>query len=152
MNSTVKIHINFKGREELELILVLNEKKCILKATLRGVGDSYFLNLIENWRQKLKGPLENLPLPIENDSPSLILREALLKAKGQWKDPYQKEKLCNCRNVLTQEIEKAIVSGGARTPEDVSLFTSASTGCGTCRVHVEKILAHRLWNEKKPAS
>lgn len=145
---SIEIQLTFLGKEELSLHLILDQKNHIKESKLKGIGSLSFLKLIEKWRKKLKGHYKKIPLPKGNEPEALILREVLMKARGDWNPPYKKEKLCYCRNVLTFEIDKAIISG-AHTPEKVSLLTGASTGCGTCRVHVEKLLQFRL---KKPSA
>lgn len=147
-SKSIHIKLKIKGREELELSLNLNKKQEILKAELKGIGGPKFLALLETWRAKLKGPLLNLLLPKGTDTHVLLLREALLKAKGKWKLPYTKDRLCECRNIPTEEVERAILSG-AKTLEEVRLWTSASTGCGTCFKHVEKLLSYRLKDFEK---
>lgn len=140
---SIQIKITFLGREELSIHLIVDEQNQIQKSELKGIGSLKFLRLLEAWREKLKGDYKKIPVPLGNEPEALILREALMKVKGEWQYPYQKEKLCYCRNVLTHEIDKAIMSG-AKTPDEVSLLTGASTGCGTCRIHVEKILNFKL--------
>lgn len=143
VTQTLFIQLNFDGREELELLLIIDEKKQILKAQLKGIGGPFFLSLLQKWRPQLKGRLIDLPIPKGKEPHNMILREALLKAKGKWDLPYKEKKLCHCRNVSTKEIEMAILSG-AKTTKEVSFLTSASTGCGTCQKHVQKLLDYKM--------
>ena len=138
-----EISLKVPGREELSLFLETDDSGQIQNSKLRGIGGPSFLNFISEWRIKLQGSLDALELPEENHTGALMLREALLKAKGQWHYPYDEEELCHCRAVPVQKVDAAILVG-AHTPEKVSRMTSASTSCGTCRPDVEAILKHRL--------
>jgi bacterioferritin-associated ferredoxin len=82
-------------------------------------------------------------LPEGNSHTDILLRELILKLRGEWLLPYPHEELCHCRTVPTRIVDQAIIAG-AHTPEAVSRQTSASTACGTCRPDVEKMIAYRL--------
>ncbi|MCX7979207.1 MAG: (2Fe-2S)-binding protein [Bdellovibrionaceae bacterium] len=83
------------------------------------------------------------PLPTGKDHVSILIRELVLKASGQWQFPYAHEELCHCRSVKTKTVDAAIVSG-AHDTDTVSRWTSASTACGTCRADVQRIIDYRL--------
>lgn len=51
----------------------------------------------------------------------------------------RKKLACNCHNVTYGKIYDAVQSG-ARTWEEVSKLTRASTGCGRCREFVEHLV------------
>ena len=131
------------GREEVELTLPEEGAKDLKAARLRAVGSLSFLKKIEEWRGRLSGPLSSLELPEGEDPGDLLLKEVLLKAKGEWAYPYGEDQICHCRAVPTSTVDTAIVCG-AHTPQDVSQQTSASTACGTCRPDVEAIIKYRL--------
>jgi NAD(P)H-nitrite reductase large subunit len=78
----------------------------------------------------------------------LLISEAFEKIKGTFKIPVDDPETCHCRKITTARVDEAIVLG-AHTPERVTKWTTASSGCGTCRPVVEKIIAYRL---KKEAS
>ncbi len=82
-------------------------------------------------------------LPPGNNHSALLLRELILKIRGEWKFPYPDLELCHCRAIPTQNVDQAILCG-AHTPEAVSAITSASTACGTCRPEVQALMAYRL--------
>lgn len=82
-------------------------------------------------------------LPEGEGHAALLVRELILRARGEWVYPYQDLELCHCRSVPTEVVDQAILSG-AHTCEKVSRRTSASTACGTCRPEVQKILDYRL--------
>ena len=73
----------------------------------------------------------------------LLIRELILRARGEWKLPYEEVELCHCRNVPTDVVDQAILSG-AHECARVSSATSASTACGTCRPDVQKMINYRL--------
>ena len=72
----------------------------------------------------------------------LLIEEAVLKLKGEFQLPIAEEELCHCRKIPTAKVDNAIVLG-AQTPEKVRAWTSASSGCGTCRPNVEKLISYR---------
>jgi len=53
---------------------------------------------------------------------------------------YRPSLVCLCKSVSKEEIIEAIKSG-CDTVEKISARTHASTGCGTCRNQVARILA-----------
>lgn len=137
----MQIHVGFPGREELWLSWDEKSQLENPQAQLRAVGPLAFLESVAKWRAQLKGPVICWPLPEGDSSADLLLREAILKAKGQWNPPYQDAEICHCRMVPTQKVVAAIVAG-AHTPQQVSRWTSASTACGTCRPDVESLLEY----------
>jgi NifU-like protein len=52
--------------------------------------------------------------------------------------------VCHCFGVSNKKIEKAIVENGLRTVEDVTNYTKAGGGCGTCIDEIEQILEETL--------
>src|SRR5690349_12642395 len=138
-----------KAGDELELRLILDQHGNIASGVLRGIGGPEMLTLLQAWKNRWHGSLKALCTPSGNSGPELMLRELILKAKGEWKFPYQEAELCHCRAVPLEVVDQAIMHG-AHTPEIVSRWTSASTACGTCRKDVTAILNYRL-ESKKPA-
>jgi NAD(P)H-nitrite reductase large subunit len=49
--------------------------------------------------------------------------------------------ICSCASVTREQIEAAIAHGGLVRVSEVARATGATTGCGSCRSHVEQILA-----------
>lgn len=136
------------GREDVTLRLVLadpvaNNLSAIVESQLTVVGGAEALALASEWRGRLNGTLSALPLPAGNSPFEILLREILLKMKGEWKFPYEEAEVCHCRVVSLETVDAAIICG-AHTPQKVSEWTSASTACGTCRPDVTAILAYRL--------
>ncbi len=117
---------------------------------LTAIGPLELLELVAQWRQKVEScrDLRQVPLPQGHSPAELLLKELLLKARGEWKLPYTEEELCHCRAVATQKVLEAIAQG-AHTPEKVSRWTSASTSCGSCRKDVTSLLDYYL-NKPSP--
>ncbi|MCB0391028.1 MAG: (2Fe-2S)-binding protein, partial [Bdellovibrionales bacterium] len=126
------------GREELSLELSLDGDGNIKNFHLKAVGSLAFLRLIEKYRKLFAGPLTNVHEPEETNTGALLLREAILTAKGQWLPPYKELQLCHCRSIPTEKVMESILIG-ANTTEKVSRMTSASTACGTCMPDVQAI-------------
>ncbi len=139
----MRVEIKIPGREELCLEIEVDASGQILSSSLIGLGDLHFLKSLQIWRKNLVGALDELKMPDGNSAFALMMREALLKIKGQWQNPFTDQELCHCRAVPLAKVEAAIFAG-AHTPEKVSRWTSASTSCGTCRPDVEAILKYRL--------
>lgn len=107
------------------------------------VGCARFMDMMLKMKKHFGLDISKWPLPEGQDHSSLLLREAILKLRGEWCLPYQEEELCHCRTIPTHDVEQAIIAG-AHTPEAVTRITSASTACGTCRPNVQKIIQYRL--------
>lgn len=139
---SVDLRVSLPGRDELRLELqVVNGE--IASAALSGRGCTEFLKLLQAWRPKLSGQLSALEAPAGNSHAEILLREAVLKAKGEWDFPYKDEELCHCRAVATAKVDAAIVAG-CRTTREIARETSAGTSCGSCRVDVESIINYRI--------
>lgn len=138
----LKVEVSLAGRDRLSLSLEIHEGE-ITSATLQGSGCPAVLKLIQAWRPKLTGPLKSLELPEGSGHSEILLREAILKAKGEWKFPYNEEELCHCRAISTSKVDAAIVSG-CHNVRSVARETSAGTSCGSCRPNTEAIIAYRL--------
>lgn len=138
----IELSVSLPGRDDLQLALtILNGE--ISASRLTGRGCPEFLKLIQAWRPKLTGLLANVEIPSGHSHSEILLREALLKAKGEWLFPYADEELCHCRAIKTSKVDAAIV-GGCRTARAIARETSAGTSCGSCRPDAEAIIKYRL--------
>jgi len=134
--------VSLQGRDEITLQLdIVNGE--IQRGHLSGRGCPEMLQLMQAWRPKLKGALESLEIPQGNTHSEILLREAILKARGEWKFPYAEEELCHCRAVATSKVDAAII-GGCRSVRAIARETSAGTSCGSCRPDTEAIINYRL--------
>ena len=167
--------VKIPQRDELHLYVEFNDSG-ISDFQLRAVGCQEFLNLVNEYRPKIKSFLETFEISSlgtasspgeEGKSPfgetgirkkksarfsieepqgkqhgTMLLREFILKLKGQWLFPYPENELCHCRRISTQMVDQAILSG-ANSVEDLRRITSAGTGCGTCQKTMEEILEYR---------
>ena len=131
------------GRETLELSIGLDEAHTVKHWSLRGIGDLEFLKELSSYRKTTVNTIDDFLIPQGTSVFALMIKELILKTRGQWNHPFDDEILCNCRGIPFQTVDRAIMVG-AHTPEEVSAQTSASTSCGTCRVHVENIINYRL--------
>lgn len=139
---TVDLSVSLPGRDELKLEMqVVNGD--VISQKLAGRGCTEFLKLLQVWRPKLSGPLAAIEIPQGNSHSEILLREALLKAKGEWNFPYKDEELCHCRAVTTAKVDAAII-GGCRSVRALARETSAGTSCGSCRPDAEQIINYRL--------
>lgn len=134
--------VELPGRDRIEAVLGEDgAKKVLLKLNAKGCLP--LLKLIDRWRDYIKKNVQLIPCPEGKEHHDLLLKELVLKIKGEWQIVYPHVELCHCRVVQTQVVESAIVSG-AHSLEKVSRVTSAGTGCGTCRSDIEEILKYRV--------
>lgn len=134
--------VSLQGRDEITLDLdVVNGE--IAHSRLTGRGCPEMLNLMQAWRPKFKGALSAVEIPKGNSHSEILLREAILKARGDWKFPYEEEELCHCRAIATSKVDAAII-GGCRSVRAIARETSAGTSCGSCRPDTEAIINYRL--------
>lgn len=138
--SEVEVHL--EGRDRLHLRLETLEGE-IIRASLKGSGCPELLKILAETRLTLKGRLSDVPLPRGSGHAALLVRELILKARGEWKFPYLEEELCHCRAVPTSKVDQAIV-GGCHSVFAVARQTSAGTSCGNCRYDTESIIKYRL--------
>jgi bacterioferritin-associated ferredoxin len=137
------IEVLIHGQDKLSLQYSLMDGR-LVNVKLSAVGCLDLLKLAQEWRPKLSGLISELPPPPKaNDHASLLLKELILRIKGQWFLPYQDHELCHCRSVETKKVLDAIYLG-AHSASDVSKLTTAGTSCGTCRPDIEALLSYVL--------
>ena len=51
--------------------------------------------------------------------------------------------VCSCAGVTSEQIDQAITAGGLQRVSEVARITGATSGCGSCRVQIEQMLAAR---------
>lgn len=139
----IPILVELDGCDRLELAFENG------KSSLKVIGCSKLLQLLSELKTKNGNDVKLWSMPEGASHEILLVRELILKTRGEWNYPYAHEELCHCRAIRTHVVDQAILLG-AHTPEVVTRRTSASSACGTCRPDVEKIIAYRL--NKKPAS
>lgn len=110
--------------------------------TIEARGCRLFLQMVRRLQSQEPDPRKWTP-STDLDHVALLLKEFILKARGEWKYPCSEDELCHCRFVRTQTVDMAILNG-AHTPQQVTRQTSASSNCGTCRPEVEKLIEYRL--------
>lgn len=140
----MKIKVELEGRDYIEVECEGEDPKS--PGTLKKVsflGCSTFLQTMQDLRKEFGPDLRKWSLPQGHDHSSLLIKEMILKLRGEWAFPYDEEELCHCRTIPTHTVDQAIIAG-AHTPEVVTRQTSASTACGTCRPNVQKIINYRL--------
>ncbi len=91
-------------------------------------------------------------LPREKMHCSIMGREALEAAIANYKgekprEVEEGELVCECFGVTDQKIKRVIRENSLHTVEDVTNFTKAGGGCGSCIPDIEKILKE-VWAEK----
>ncbi len=133
------------GHSEVQLQARIAEGESKLPWKLTAIGPLELLELVAQWRPRIESctDLSQMALPQGSSPGELLLRELLLRARGQWSPPYSEDELCHCRAVPTATVLEAICAG-AHTPEKVSRWTSASTSCGSCRKDVVSLLDYCL--------
>lgn len=104
--------------------------------------DQLFLDL-KSLAKQHGNDLSLWPLPVEKTHTQLLIKELILKIKGQWKHVYEHDEVCHCRNVSLESVEQAIFLG-AQSSDMITKWTMSSSACGTCRPDVERIIEFRL--------
>jgi bacterioferritin-associated ferredoxin len=132
-----KFSVGLEGRDRIEI----NMEGAAAKVHFRGCTE--LMGLMQSMRKNFGIDLSRWPIPNGTTHSEILLRELVLKLRGEWKYPYQEAEVCHCRNVACHTIDQAIIAGAHNT-ETVSRQTSASTACGTCRPEVQKMIDYRL--------
>lgn len=133
----MKTKVELEGRDFIE---VENEGG---HSHVRILGCTEFMDMMLRMRRNFGVDLAKWPLPEGHDHSSLLLKEMILKLRGQWVFPFGESEICHCRNITTHTVDQAVVAG-AHSTDVVTRQTSASTACGTCRPEVQKIIDYRL--------
>jgi NifU-like protein len=92
-------------------------------------------------------------LPKEKMHCSVMGREALEAAVANYRGelpPAAKEKVvCQCFEVSEEKIRRIAIENRLTTVEEITDFTKAGGGCGSCIPHIEEILKD-IWSIKAP--
>lgn len=141
-----KVHLSMAGRDEISIAPLLGGTE------IRWLGCPVLDSAIQKWRSSCEGedPMQ-WPLPQDFDHGSLLLREALLRYRGQWSPPYTDEDICHCRRVSTRRVQDAILNG-SHTLESLRRDTSAGSSCGSCRGDLSELLDYCLSGNEVGAS
>jgi bacterioferritin-associated ferredoxin len=140
----MKIKVELEGRDFIEVECEGDSHSSpgrVLKVT--HVGCAEFMDMMQKMKRHFGADISKWPVPEGNDHSSILLREMVLRLRGEWKFPYQEDEVCHCRTISTHAVDQAVIAG-AHSPEVVTRQTSASTACGTCRPEVQKIINYRL--------
>ncbi len=93
-------------------------------------------------------------LPQEKIHCSVMGREALEKAIAHYQGiplPAEEEKIiCECFGVSEREIDRVVRENDLKTVEEVTNYTKAGGGCGSCHEAIQEII-DRVRAEPKPA-
>lgn len=132
------------GRDRIEVTLDVSADPQLREApkvTFRGCTE--MMDLMLSMRRDFGIDPATWPVPEGDSHAEMLLRELVLKVRGEWFLAYKEAEVCHCRKVSAATVDEAILAG-AHTPQMVSRQTSASTACGTCRPDVQKMIDHRL--------
>jgi bacterioferritin-associated ferredoxin len=135
----------FLNRDHVELKLRLLGEK-IISAEIKAIACPECLTEIKNFKLNLRthqNDFSKLPLPEGSHHSAMLVREVLLRLRGEWEFPYKEEELCHCRNVATSKVDAAIMAGTFNVSE-IGEKTMAGTACGTCRPVTQMIIDYRL--------
>jgi bacterioferritin-associated ferredoxin len=132
-NDSINFVVELEGRDRIE----------VSGSQVRFRGCSELTGLMKQLRGEHGPELGQWPLPEGTSHSEILIREAILKAKGEWKFPYQEAEVCHCRGVACRTVDQAIIAG-AHSTDVVSRQTSTSTACGTCRPDVQKMIQYRV--------
>lgn len=147
MKDVMKIRVELEGRDYIEVECEDSDPQgpqvpgIVKKVSMLGCTE--FMEMMQRMRKNFGVDISKWPLPEGTDHSSLLLREMILKLRGEWAFPYAHAELCHCRSVPAHTVDQAIIAG-AHTTDVVTRQTSASTACGTCRPEVQKIIDYRL--------
>ena len=140
----MKIKVELEGRDFLEVECEGEDLQTPGPVrNVKMVGCAEFMEMMQKMKKNFGADIAKWPLPTAQDHGAILLREMILKLRGEWKFPYAEDEVCHCRTISTHAVDQAIIAG-AHTPDIVTRQTSASTACGTCRPEVQKIIDYRL--------
>lgn len=114
------------------------EKDTVRKIQWKIVGRLALYTAVNQLKSQMLVPKNQLPVPRGKEPEQLLLRELLLKIRGEWGDEPSDPELCHCRKIPQVNVERAIILG-AHTIEKVRARSSANTSCGTCLPEVDAL-------------
>ncbi|MCC6278630.1 MAG: (2Fe-2S)-binding protein [Oligoflexia bacterium] len=131
------------GKEWIEIKVTLDDQGLVKSVQFRAYGCSQVLEAAKAMESKLVGqPLSGISWDGDSHG-DVLVREAIQKLQGRFSLPYTPDQeLCHCRKIPASKVDQAILLG-AKTPEKVKAWTSASSGCGTCRPDIESLIKFR---------
>lgn len=132
-----KFSVTLEGRDHIEV----KTEGPAPKVQFRGCSE--LMDLMQSMRKNFGVDIKLWPMPHGTSHSEILLRELILKLRGEWNYPYKDVDLCHCRGVSCHTVDQAIIAG-AHDTSTVSRQTSASTNCGTCRPEVQKMIDYRL--------
>jgi bacterioferritin-associated ferredoxin len=141
--SEISVEVKLRGRDEVKLCLRVDSNQVIQSGELEGIGCSELLAALMVYRTYLHGPLAALPLPCGSSHVDMIIREVILRIRGEWESPFSEEELCHCRKIPTSDVDVSVLNG-CHTLAAVTRATSAGSSCGNCRTDIEKIISYRI--------
>ena len=136
----MKVKVELEGRDFLE-VECTSIPGPVTRVSFMGCTE--FMSMMQSMRKNFGVDISKWPLPETNDHGAILLREMILKLRGEWDFPYKEDEVCHCRTVATHTVDQAVIAG-AHSTDKVTRQTSLSTACGTCRPEVQKIIDYRL--------
>jgi bacterioferritin-associated ferredoxin len=130
------------GGDSVEATITF-ENETVRKIQWTVVGRQELSAAIRDLTPKMLVHRKNLPLPQGKTPEQLLLRELILKVRGEWGDTPSDPELCHCRKIPQAHVERAIILG-AHTIEKVRTRSLANTSCGTCLPEVEELFKKYL--------
>lgn len=96
-------------------------------------------------------------LPKEKMHCSVLGEQALAAAIAHYRGqtlpkPQEGEIVCECFGVTDKEIERVIRQNRLKSREEVTNYTKAGGGCGSCQDKIEEILNRILREESRPSA
>jgi NAD(P)H-nitrite reductase large subunit len=143
VGETKTIRAEIKDREWVEFAFQIDASGVITTCVWKSNGCAQILKASQQLQKQAQNKkITELKWQGKNHA-DLLLQEIIMKLNGVFKIPYTDEELCHCRKIPTINVDRAIVLG-AHTPDQVKSWTTASSGCGTCRPDIESIINFRL--------
>ena len=139
----LKARAELDGREWVEFELALGADGKISQAAWHALGCHQILEVAHKAADSITGSDVAGLIWTGTGHADLMVAEIFARLQNRFELPYKEDELCHCRKVPTARVDQAIVLG-AHTPEKVRAWTSASSGCGTCRPDVEKLIEYRV--------
>lgn len=140
------LHIEFMGCDSIRVF----EEQGRVKWQVKVCGP--VLRLLHDAVAKQgRDPRQWKQFPLGNHHEAILVRKLMLQATGLWHSPNRHDEICHCRQVSYAKIEDAVIAG-AHTPALVTLWTSASSACGSCRPDVQAVIDYLLKGSTVPGA
>nr|HPI40551.1 hypothetical protein [Pseudobdellovibrionaceae bacterium] len=105
------ISVGTKGRDFLKFETTEETFPLRVLQLVEMRGCDHFLNQVKILKSNSGKDISLWKIPFGSNHVDLLIKELILKVRGEWDHPVQYDEVCHCRQISAQDIDTAIVWG-----------------------------------------